>query len=159
VKRIKPEQAFSYYHALSYAYYQLGKWDDAQNAAEAARKYAREAQQIGKAEEMLRDLREARSARNQRAVAAPPEGTAGSTEKPGLSIRGTLQQVDCLGKIVRLKVAVDQKQVALVLRGSQAGTLDLTCGPQKGSTVTLVYDQRPDALLGTVGDVRSLTFE
>jgi tetratricopeptide (TPR) repeat protein len=63
VKHIKAIQAFSYYHALSYAYYKLGKWDDAQNAAEAARKYAREAQQIGTADEMLKDLREARSAR------------------------------------------------------------------------------------------------
>ncbi|MCU1274701.1 MAG: hypothetical protein JWO48_2132 [Bryobacterales bacterium] len=144
VKRIKPEQAFSYYHALSYAYYQLGKWDDAQNAAEAARKYAREAQQIDNADEMLRDLREARSARNQSA---------------GFSIRGALQQVDCLGKTMRLKVAVGQEQVAVLLQGPQAGTLDLTCGPQKGRMVTLVYDRRPDALLGTVGDVRSLAFE
>jgi tetratricopeptide (TPR) repeat protein len=63
VKQIKPDQAFSYYHALSYAYYKLGRWDDAQSAAEAARKYARE-QQIRVAEEMLKDVREARSARN-----------------------------------------------------------------------------------------------
>ena len=60
VKHIKADQAFSYYHALSYAYYQLGKWDDAQTAAEAARKYARQAQQIDVAEEMLKDVRKAR---------------------------------------------------------------------------------------------------
>jgi tetratricopeptide (TPR) repeat protein len=167
VKGIKPERAFSYYHALSYAYYQLGKWDDGQNAAEAARKYAREAQQIGVAEEMLRDLREARSARNQRAVAAQQNAAAGSAEKPGFLIHGTLQQVDCLGKTVRLKVAVGQKQVAvaitdpksLLIQGSKSGTLDLTCGPQKGRVVTLEYYGRPDTLLGTVGDVRSLAFE
>jgi len=63
VKHIKAEQAFSYYHALSYAYYKLAKWDDAQNAADAARKYAHEAQQIHVAEEMLKDVTQARSAR------------------------------------------------------------------------------------------------
>lgn len=61
VKHIKGDQAFSYYHALSYAYYRLAKWDDAQTAAEAARKYARQAQQIDEAEEMLKDVRKARS--------------------------------------------------------------------------------------------------
>jgi len=54
VKHIKIDRAFSYYHALAYSHYQLEKWDDAQKAAEGARKYARQVQDIASAEDMLR---------------------------------------------------------------------------------------------------------
>jgi tetratricopeptide (TPR) repeat protein len=63
VKHIKIEQAFPYYHAMAYADYRLEKWDDAQKAAEAARKYAREPQDISSAEEMLRALSQERERR------------------------------------------------------------------------------------------------
>jgi Flp pilus assembly protein TadD len=41
------------------------------------------------------------------------------SEKPSLSITGTLQQIDCLGKVARLRVLVGQKQVAVVITDPQ----------------------------------------
>jgi len=81
-------------------------------------------------------------------------------------VLGTLRQVDCLGKVERLRVSANQKQVLLAIRdrsnvtikGSQTGTVDLTCGLQKGKLVTVEYESREDAALGTIGDVRTIEF-
>jgi tetratricopeptide (TPR) repeat protein len=142
VKHIKIEQAFSYYHAIAYADYQLEKWDDAQKAAEGARKYARQLQDIASAEDMLRALsqdRERRAMIAQQMAALAGEQTpphragepAAAPEKPrqlisridgpGVaparpSVVGTLRAVDCLGKMVRIHItAAGQKQVALAI--------------------------------------------
>jgi tetratricopeptide (TPR) repeat protein len=194
VKHIKIEQAFSYYHAMAYANYQLEKWDDAQKAAESARKYARQATDIASAEDMLRALsqdRERRATIAQQMAALSAEQAAplvarepaASPEKPKELIRrtggqddapatpsvvGTLRQVDCLGKIVRLRIqAANQKQVALAIthpesvtiKGAEGGMVDLTCGAQKGKLVIVDYRSRQDANLGTIGDVRSIEFQ
>jgi tetratricopeptide (TPR) repeat protein len=194
VKHIKIEQAFAYYHAIAYADYQLEKWDDAQKAAEAARKYAREPQDMASAEDMLRALsqeRERRAMIAQQMAAVAAEQTiprraaeaAAPAEKPKQlisradgpdaaparpSMVGTLRQVDCLGKVVRLHItAAGQKQVALAItdpgsvavKGAAGGTVDLACGPQKGKLVIVEYRNRQDAKLGTIGDVRSLEFQ
>src|SRR5579864_1192090 len=98
--------------------------------------------------------------------------TAGETnpalpqQKPRLSVEGKLQQIDCLGKVARLRVLAGQKQVLLAItdpqmitvKGAATGTLDLTCGPQKDRVVILEYESRPDARLGTIGVVRSIEF-
>ncbi|PYT25120.1 MAG: hypothetical protein DMG57_26140 [Acidobacteria bacterium] len=98
----------------------------------------------------------------------PPESPVTSpAQRPRTSVQGTLQQVDCLVKIARLRVATGQKQVLLALadpqtvtvKGSPTGTIDLTCGPQKGKLVVLEYEARPDARLGTTGIVRSIEFK
>jgi hypothetical protein len=68
---------------------------------------------------------------------------------------------------VRLRVSSGQKQILLAIRdkanvaikGSQTGTADLACGPQKAKLVTVEYESREDAGLGTIGDVRSIEFE
>jgi hypothetical protein len=54
VKTVKPEQAYSYYHSLAYAYFQIQKLDEAQKAGEGARKFARGAEETATAEDMLR---------------------------------------------------------------------------------------------------------
>ena len=194
VKHIKIEQAFSYYHALAYSHYQLEKLDDAQKAAEAARKYARQVQDTASAEDMLRGLsqeRERRAMMAQQTAALAAEQAmphragepAAEVEKPRQlisrvdgagtaparpSVVGTLRQVDCLGKMVRLHItAAGQKRVALpitdpgsvTLKGAEGGTVDLACGPQKGKLVIVEYQNRQDARLGTIGDVRSMEFQ
>jgi tetratricopeptide (TPR) repeat protein len=198
VKHIKIEQAFPYYHAMAYADYQLEKWDDAQKAAEAARKYARQPQDVASAEDMLRALSQERERRAMIAqqtaaqaagqaaeqagshrvgepAAAPekPRQLISRIDGPGTaparpSVVGTLRQVDCLGKMLRLHIAAaGQKQVALAItnpgsvtiKGAEGGTVDLACGPQKGKLVIVEYQDRQDARLGTVGDVRSIEFQ
>jgi Flp pilus assembly protein TadD len=101
--------------------------------------------------------------------AEPAEGpdAAAPGAKPTSSVEGLLQQIDCLGKVVRLRVLASRKQVMLVItdpqtvtvKGSATGTLDLACGPQKAKTVVVEYDSRPDARLGTIGIVRSMEFK
>ncbi len=143
VKHIKVEQAFSYYHAIAYADYQLEKWDDAQKAAEGARKYARQVPDIASADDMLRALsqeHERRATIAQQLAALAAEQAAGprgagepvaAAEKPRQlisrpdgpdaapatpSVVGRLRQVDCLGKMVRLHIAAaGQKQMALAI--------------------------------------------
>jgi len=92
---------------------------------------------------------------------------AAAAQAAWLTVQGKLRQVDCLGKIVRLRVLSDQKEVALAIddpqtvavKGSAKGTLDLICGPQKVRSVTLEYESRPDAKLGTIGIVHSIEFQ
>jgi len=180
VKHIKPEQASVFYHGIAYAEFHLEKFDDARKAAEIAKKYARNLGETAAAEDMLRILDQEKQRRTRIATRAEAPGPAGqqvpenpnppvrrSGRPPIASVLGTLRQIDCLGKIVRLRVSSGQKQVLLairdkenvVIKGSQEGTVDLTCGPQKGKLVTVEYDSREDAALGTMGDVRSIEFQ
>ena len=83
------------------------------------------------------------------------------------SVLGTLRQVDCLGRIFRLRIATGENQVLLAIRdpgnvtvkGSPSGTVDFSCGPQKARLVVVEYESREDATLGTIGDVRSIEFQ
>jgi tetratricopeptide (TPR) repeat protein len=199
LKSIKAEQAFSYYHTWAYAALQLEKLDEAQKAAEAARKYARSPQDTSTAEDLLRAItnkRERREAAVQQPnkLAALPPGTPDehdTDERPTIrrreqreepktaeaksnlapppkpTVRGVLQQIDCLGKAVRLRVLADGKAVALAItdpqkvtvNGSPTATLDLTCGPQTAKGVILEYDPHADPKLGTSGIVTSIEFK
>jgi len=198
LKSIKAEQAFSYYHEWAFAALQLEKFDDAQKAADAARKYARTAEETTTAEDLLHAIANRRERpepyrRPSNELAAMPAGLPGdhgADERPTLrraeqreepktpvvksdpaprpkpTVRGVLQQIDCLGKAVRLRVLTDGKTVALAItdpqavtvKGSSTGTLDLTCGPQKAKAVILEYDSHTDAQLGTTGVVTSIEF-
>lgn len=194
VKHLKVEQVFSYYHAMAFSDYRLEKWDEAQKAAEGARKYARQPQDIASAEDMLRALtedRERRATIEQQKAALAAEQAAprragepvGVVERPKQlitrvggpgaaparpSVVGTLRQVDCLGKMLRLHIAAaGQKQLSLAItdpgsvtiKGVEGATVDLACGPQKGKLVIVEYANRQDAKLGTIGDVRSIEFQ
>ena len=179
VRNIKVEQASAFYHGIAYAEYELQKWGDAQKAAEAARKYARNLQETAAAEEMLRTLSEEKDGRaaaprqaaspNVPATPNPHEQVTPGVPQapPKASVLGTLRQVDCLGKMVRLRVMAGDKQFLLAItdpgkvaiKGSQTGAVDLACGPQQGKLVVVEYESRQDARLGTVGDVRSIAFQ
>jgi Flp pilus assembly protein TadD len=180
VKHIKAEQASVFYHGMAYAEFHLEKFDDARKAAELAKKYARNLEETAAAEDMLRLLdheKERRAILAERPAAPraaeqqgsenPKQLTRRSDRPPSASVLGTLRQIDCLGKVVRLRVSSGQKQVLLAIRdrgsvaikGSQTGTVDLACGPQKGKVVTVEYESREDAGLGTIGDVRTIEFQ
>ncbi len=180
VKHIKAEQASVFYHGIAYAEFHLKKFDDARKAAELATKYARNLEETAAAEDMLRVLdqeRERQTNLGERAAVPHPVEQQGSENPkqlvrrsdrpPRASVLGTLRQVDCTGKVVRLRISSGQKQIVLAIRdkgsvaikGSQTGTVDLTCGPQKGKLVTVEYESREDAALGTIGDVRSIEFQ
>jgi len=97
----------------------------------------------------------------------PPENPRSAALPPApLSVDGKLHQIDCLGKVARLRVRAGQKEVVLaitepetvVLKNAPTGTLDLTCGAQKDNHLTIEYESRPDAKLGTIGVVRSIEY-
>jgi len=178
VKHLKAEQASAFYHGVAYADYHLEKFDDARKAAEAAKKYAQNLAETAAAEDMLGVLdQEKDRLALQGAVAAPPPAPTQASEPrqmirradapPRPSVLGTLRQVDCLGKIVRLRITSGEKQVLLAIRdggdvtvkGSSSGSVDFTCGPQKAKLVVVEYESREDAQLGTIGDVRSIEFQ
>ena len=186
VKHIKAEQACAFYHGIAYAEFHLEKFDDARKAAELAKKYARNLEETAAAEDILRVLDQAKERRataasqavvpdavpdsgpvEQRATENPKQLVRRSDRPPSARVLGTLLQIDCLGKVIRLRVSSGQKLVLLairdrgsvVIKGSQTGTVDLTCGPQRPKLVTVEYESRKDAGLGTIGDVRSIEFQ
>ena len=197
VKHLKADRASTFYHGIAYADFHLEKFDDARKAAEAAKKYAQNLEETAAAEDMLRALdreKERRALIAQQPAAQPSRPAAAQASEPGPkqpgpkqpgpkaiprqmvrrvgepplpSVLGTLRQVDCLGKIVRLTIAAGGKQILLAIRdagtvairGSESGTVDLACGPQKAKLVVVEYESREDAKLGTTGDVRSIEFQ
>ncbi len=203
VKSVKTDQAFSYYHGLAYAYFQLQKLDDAQKAGEGAKKFAHGLQETAAADDLLRavaaererlaaltrkpsqpaPVQTAAKAANQSQAVFDDRPTLRRYEKPEEpkkliartetppppkpSVQGMLQQVDCLGKVVRLRVVAEGKRVALAITDPEAveikgaaptATLDLTCGPQKPKMVTMEYEPYADPLHGTIGIVKSIEF-
>ena len=86
--------------------------------------------------------------------------------QPGGHVHGTLKQVDCLGKQMRLViVADDHKTVKLLVPdpykiGIHGGGIDtLACGAQKAHTVSVEYFPKTDARLATAGEVAFIDFQ
>ena len=99
----------------------------------------------------------------------PSKGGARSDPElpPKAGIHGVLHQIDCLGKVARLRVLADGKLVTLAItdpqmvtvKGTPTGRMDLTCGPQKPKSVVLEYESRADKELGTAGVIKSIEFQ
>lgn len=67
-----------------------------------------------------------------------------------VALAGLLKQVDCLGKKTRASIETGEH---LVVKLSVTDRRGLICGPQKGRAVTLEYYLKPDAELGTSGEI------
>jgi len=85
---------------------------------------------------------------------------------PSGKLRGTLKQVDCLGKQARLVVEAEDRKVMklLVLDASQiaitgGGEQSLGCGVQKARHVTIEYFPKANARLATAGEVATIEFQ
>jgi hypothetical protein len=86
--------------------------------------------------------------------------------KPSGRVRGTLTQVDCLGKQARLVIASDDKKTVRLLVSDPgkiavagAGELSLGCGAQKGRRVSVEYFPKPNSRLATAGEVATIEFQ
>jgi len=86
--------------------------------------------------------------------------------KPSGRVTGMLQQVDCLGSQARLVIDSDaHKTVKLLVPGSAkaailgAGEQTLRCGQQKPRAVSIEYYPKPNARLGTAGEVATIEFQ
>jgi Flp pilus assembly protein TadD len=186
VRKLEKSEAFPYFRTLAYAYYRLGRLDEAKKNAESAVKIAVEPSDVDLAKELLayvtRDPEKAEIVAPRRNPDGPPRlvrrDTAAAEEpqqgKPMMRlqeqtfpIEGTLRQVDCLGGSARLRVEVAGKQMAFLIQhpsavaiksSSPEGSHDFTCGPQKPVKVALEYVLSADPKLGTEGLVRSIEF-
>jgi len=86
-------------------------------------------------------------------------------QAPG-HVRGTLTQVDCLGKQARLIIVTeDHKTVRLLVTDSDkvsisgAGELTLGCGQQKPRRLSVDYFPKSNARLATAGEVAIIEFQ
>lgn len=96
-------------------------------------------------------------------VPPPPQP---AYRRPGapetVRVEGTLAQFDCLGNIARLTLTANGRPVALaimdpnkiVVRSSAQGELNFSCGRQRPIPVVIYYEAKPDAKLGTLGEIR-----
>ena len=86
--------------------------------------------------------------------------------KPDKRVVGALRQIDCLGTQARLVVAA-QNGATLRLLVTDPGKIILTgggeqslgCGPQKNRRVAIGYWAKPNARLGTAGEVATIEFQ
>jgi hypothetical protein len=85
---------------------------------------------------------------------------------PGGKVRGTLKQVDCIGKQARLVVeGDDRKMVRLLISEPGKIAIDgardvaLGCGAQKPRRVAIEYFPKANARLGTAGEVATIQFQ
>ncbi len=87
--------------------------------------------------------------------------------QPSGRVEGALQRVDCTGGMLRLVIAPPgAKTVQLLIRNPSqvviegGGTSTLNCGPQKPPrTIAVDYFPKPDAKMGTAGDVAVVAFK
>jgi hypothetical protein len=85
---------------------------------------------------------------------------------PSGKLAGALKQVDCLGSQARLVIESDgHKTVKLLVTDPHKvaimgrGELALGCGVQKPRRVTIDYFPKPNARLGTAGEVATIEFQ
>ena len=181
VKNIEEAQAFPYFRALAYANYRMGRVEQARKDAQSALKYAKEPDDVKVAKELVAYVNQdparpptsapvmddrPRLARSEANAAPAAEPVAANTQRT-YSVTGTLEAVDCLDKLARLRVVTEGKPLSLliedpnhiaVVHADGAGSHEFTCGPQKSVAVTLEYVRRPDATYKTEGSVRSIEF-
>lgn len=159
VKRVTPDQAFPFFHAMAYAYYRLDKTDEAKAAAEKARTYAGTPDEKRRLDQLVEALGYQSKLAEQatEAKAREPKFTEAETAQQVLQVRpplasaeGTLQQIECAGSKFRMRIATGGKtawysldpQHVMIKNG---GSMDFTCGPQKGQRIRVEYD-KPDLI-------------
>jgi Flp pilus assembly protein TadD len=164
VKSLEQGQAFPYFRTLAYAYYRLGRLEDAKKYAERAVKSATEPQDVDLAKELLAYVmgEPAKTDAPRRLVRRDTAGLERS-----IPLEGTLQQVDCLGGQARLHVEVAGKQMVFLIQdpsrvtvrsSNQEGGYKFICGPQQPVKIALEYLPSADSKLGADGVVRSMDF-
>lgn len=139
LKEIKPDRAFQTFSMLAWAQYETGNKEGARLNAERARKYARGAVEVDRADELVRFVSD--TPRPQAAALPVPGGTEpaeesvaapalqrseprppGSAEprvhhqEPRESFSGVLHQLDCLGVAARIHVSSGQRRLTFLIR-------------------------------------------
>jgi tetratricopeptide (TPR) repeat protein len=184
VKKIDPDQAQWYFPALAFAYLQTGDKQKARENAETAKKWAKTPQQLDHADALLRSL-EAKKATARAVPAGEKVPTIRRVERSEFEVveeaaanpfvakedkmsrvEGVAQRLDCNGKAARFHVLVGKTAMIflipdpdrVLIKHSEEGKHDFSCGVQKPYKVSVDYAILPDSQSGTAGIVRGLEF-
>jgi hypothetical protein len=142
-------------------------WED----AEKKRKADEEARDIERLKQQARaDLHALEAHANQGQSPAPANEKVvpwWDAPKPSGVATGTLKQVDCLGKRLRMVLQDDDRKTVKLLVADPAqiailsgpGELKLKCGAQAPRRVKVEYFPKADARLATKGEVASIEFQ
>jgi len=104
-----------------------------------------------------------------RQQAAPPQRATDPAPEPKQLQRraewpaaeGTLQQIDCVGKTIRMRIAVGARTLTFAISDPGAviiknhGVMDFTCGPQKPRSIRVEYEPTSP---GKPGVIRTIEF-
>jgi tetratricopeptide (TPR) repeat protein len=189
LKKVTREQAVPLYRAQSYAHLRLGNREQAEKALEIAKKYAEspsEVESVAKLESLVRWTGAQGQDLTGEFATEPIEGppnvertapraSGGETEprraefnpSSTVTITGTIEMFECAGAKAQVKIASGGKVQAfaisdpaeVVVMGVDAGSFEFTCGPQASRRLTIEYEPREDAELGTIGEVRAIHLE
>ena len=154
VKSLDRGQAFPYFRTLAYAYYRLGRAEDAKKYAESAVKSATDPRDVDLAKELLAYVtgEPAKTDAPRRLVRRDTAGLERS-----IPLEGTLRQVDCLGGQARLHVDAAGKQMTFLVQDASRVTVrssdpeggyKFICGPQQPVKIALEYLPSADPKLG-----------
>jgi tetratricopeptide (TPR) repeat protein len=139
----------------------LGRYADAQEAAERLKSMARDADQRQAAELTLEDVRRDR----ERAETPPdPHRTRNALLSMFTRLEGEVLRVDCMGERVRfwIRSGSETKKLLIadpgeVVTGPEAAPLEFGCGPQR-RPVVIGYEEQRDAATDTIGRIRYIEF-
>ncbi len=145
VRNVEAEKAFRLFYGMSYAYYELGRFEDGRKAAKKAREYAKSPDEVATAGKMIEsfDAQEDQS-RSQLALAdlevpqAEEDGVERTPElkrssgpkvtevdQPGqwerrsgpdwLRAEGTFEELECQGETANMHVRTEEKRLVLAI--------------------------------------------
>lgn len=180
IKRVTPEMAPRYFLMLAHVNLRLKNNEEAKKAALQVKKYAKDAADISRADEMIayidQPVREP-VARAARAANEPPilrrreaPATTWDVQAPDPkeqlgAVRGVLTEIECAGEKAKLRIAVGNTSLAFLIRdparvyikGAKPNEQLLSCGKTR-KTVTVEYLPKDDRSTGTVGEARIIDF-
>jgi tetratricopeptide (TPR) repeat protein len=188
LKNVTREQAVPLFRAQCYAHLRLGNREQAEKALELAKKYAQspgEIESVAKLEQVVHwqgpQGQEASVALELEPREGPPSlERAGSASETGAVPRtaklnlpatvrttGTLEVFECAGTKAKMKVSADGKVQSfaitepseVIVLGVDAGAFEFSCGKQASRRLTIDYEPKEDAELGTIGEVRVILLE
>jgi tetratricopeptide (TPR) repeat protein len=171
IRQVTPDRAPSFFLMKAFSAMEIGKKAEAKSAAEMAKKYSKSAVEISQADNLIEFIDRPVVSSEERAaapsVAAQPVRleSRDAEDQPSV-LRGVLQEVECLGKEARLRILSGNTSIALlirnpnhvVLKNSDASTVEFKCGPQKNARVIVEFRPKDDSQFKTLGDVVTLEF-
>jgi len=161
IKRVTPEIAPRFFLLLAHVSLRLNDREEAKKAAQQARKYAKESEEIRRSDELLAFLEQPA-----RQTSAPVAGEAPHLPKEQLeTLRGVLTELECLGGQAKLHIQATDRKLILLIRDPKRVYIKraaseeqmLICG-KVSKPLIVEYLPKEDASTGTAGEARMIEF-